>query len=166
VDWRIEPLFEANDVTEGRGGRRRGGPLPPALAKRYGSDMTIAMRSDRPTIVSNFVSTLDGVVAFDTEGRSGGREVSGAFGPRSLPDGPHPRDGRRGARRRWHGPLGQQARLDARPRLPGVGRGIRRVASPSRGWPRRQPTTVIVSASGDIDPPTPVSTPRMCRSCS
>ena len=62
-------------------GRARGGALPPALARRYGSDLTIGLRSDGPTIVANFVTTLDGVVAFDTMGRTGGREVSGGFAP-------------------------------------------------------------------------------------
>ncbi|MFL5650175.1 MAG: dihydrofolate reductase family protein [Chloroflexota bacterium] len=74
--WRIEPLLAAP-----AGGRRRGGPLPPELARRYGADLSIALRDDRPTIVSNFVSTIDGVVAFDREGRTGGREVSGHSAP-------------------------------------------------------------------------------------
>ncbi|MFL5684140.1 MAG: hypothetical protein ACJ77O_13465, partial [Chloroflexota bacterium] len=56
--WRIEPLFVAPTS-----GRRRGGPLPPELARRYGADLSIELRDDRPTIVSNFVSTIDGVVA-------------------------------------------------------------------------------------------------------
>ncbi len=75
--WRIEPLFEAPAPD----GRVRGGSLPPDLAGRYGADLAIALRTDRPTIVSNFVSTIDGVVAFDTDGRTGGREVSGASTP-------------------------------------------------------------------------------------
>ena len=60
--WRIERLFESPDAPL----TARGGALPPALARRYGADLAIALRTDRPTIVSNFVSTLDGVVAFDT----------------------------------------------------------------------------------------------------
>ena len=75
-DWTIERLFSAQAV-----GRRRGGPLPPDLARRYDADLSIALRPDRPTIVSNFVSTIDGVVSFDTQGRTGGREVSGASEP-------------------------------------------------------------------------------------
>jgi riboflavin biosynthesis pyrimidine reductase len=75
--WRIEPLFDTPVPDE----RFRGGRLPPDLARRYGADLVIALRADRPTIVSNFVSTIDGVVAFDTEGRTGGREVSGGSTP-------------------------------------------------------------------------------------
>jgi len=74
--WRIEPLFVSPAT-----GSRRGGPLTPELARRYGADLSIALRRDRPTIVSNFVTTIDGVVAFDTEGRTGGREVSGGSSP-------------------------------------------------------------------------------------
>ena len=76
--WRIEPL---DDAAGRLTGRARGGALPPALTQRYGSDLTIGLRSDGPTIVANFVTTLDGVVAFDTMGRTGGREVSGGFTP-------------------------------------------------------------------------------------
>src|SRR5207342_348497 len=75
-DWRIEPL-----LTPPTDGRRRGGALPLDLARRYAADLSVALRDDRPTIISNFVSTIDGVVAFDTHGRTGGREVSGASEP-------------------------------------------------------------------------------------
>src|SRR4249920_3370720 len=75
-DWRIEPL-----LTPPTDGRRRGGGLPPDLARRYGADLSVTLRADRPTIISNFVGTIDGVVAFDTEGRTGGRQVSGASEP-------------------------------------------------------------------------------------
>lgn len=51
--------------------------LPAALRAMYGGDLTIALRSDRPTVVANFVSTLDGVVAIDPSGRTGGGEISG-----------------------------------------------------------------------------------------
>ena len=77
--WRIEPMPEVSG--QARPGRRRGGALPPALAGRYGSELTIALRAEGPTIVANFVTTIDGVVAFDTAGRTGGREVSGGFEP-------------------------------------------------------------------------------------
>jgi riboflavin biosynthesis pyrimidine reductase len=77
--WRIEPLLGAGSPTPAR--PARGGVLPPALAQRYGSELTIDLRSGGPTIVANFVTTIDGVVAFDTAGRTGGREVSGGFEP-------------------------------------------------------------------------------------
>jgi len=55
--------------------------MPSALSRRYGGELVVPLRTDRPTIVANFVSTLDGVVAFDTEGRSGGGEISGFHEP-------------------------------------------------------------------------------------
>jgi riboflavin biosynthesis pyrimidine reductase len=61
-------------------GPSRGG-LPVALAERYGSDLSIPLRLDRPTIVANFVSTLDGVVSYNTPGAAGGGEISGFFEP-------------------------------------------------------------------------------------
>lgn len=63
------------------GGALRAGTLPAELRDVYGGDLAIPLRPDRPTLVANFVSTLDGVVGFDREGRSGGREVSGFHEP-------------------------------------------------------------------------------------
>lgn len=59
----------------------RGRPMPSALSRRYDGELVLPLRKDRPTIVANFVSTLDGVVAFDTHGRSGGGEISGFHEP-------------------------------------------------------------------------------------
>lgn len=39
----------------------------------------MVLRNDRPTVIANFVSTVDGVVAFDVIGSSGGGEISGFF---------------------------------------------------------------------------------------
>ncbi len=61
--------------------RARGGPLPEILRSRYGSDLAIALRTDRPTVISNFVSTLDGVVSYNTPEGAGGGEISGFFEP-------------------------------------------------------------------------------------
>jgi riboflavin biosynthesis pyrimidine reductase len=58
----------------------RGG-LPVELSARYGSDLWIPLREDRPTVVANFVSTLDGVVSYATPEAAGGGEVSGFFEP-------------------------------------------------------------------------------------
>jgi riboflavin biosynthesis pyrimidine reductase len=77
--WRIEPLLDAGVPAPSRSAR--GGSLPPPLARRYASELTISLRAEGPTIVANFVTTIDGVVAFDTAGRTGGREVSGGFEP-------------------------------------------------------------------------------------
>ena len=76
-DWRIDRTLRGACA----GWTRPRRDLPPDLARRYGADLAIPLRTDRPTIVSNFVSTIDGVVAFDTEGRTGGQEVSGASTP-------------------------------------------------------------------------------------
>ncbi len=59
----------------------RGGRFPAALRAAYAGELRIPLHRDRPTVVANFVSTLDGVVAFDTDGSSGGGEISGFFGP-------------------------------------------------------------------------------------
>ncbi|HET6379713.1 MAG TPA: dihydrofolate reductase family protein [candidate division Zixibacteria bacterium] len=62
-------------------GRLRGGRLPAPLAERYGGDLAIPLREDRPTVVANFVSTLDGVVSYATPEAAGGGEISGFFEP-------------------------------------------------------------------------------------
>jgi riboflavin biosynthesis pyrimidine reductase len=52
--------------------------LPSELAKRFGGELIIDLQPDRPTIVGNFVSSLDGVVALgQSEANSGGGEISG-----------------------------------------------------------------------------------------
>lgn len=151
VAWRIEPLLDAPRLLDRH---LRGGVLPPPLARRFGADLTIPLRRDRPTIVSNFVSTLDGVIAFDTMGRSGGREVSGGFTPDRF--------------------LMGLLRATADAVLVGAGTvrsGSRHVWTPGHvhppstaafaTWRRHlglappQPTTVIVTASGWIDPEHP-----------
>ena len=69
----LERLWDGQPIE----GRRRGGRFPPELKAGYDGELVIGLRHDRPTIVANFVSTIDGVVAFDTAGQSGGGEVSG-----------------------------------------------------------------------------------------
>ncbi|HEX2142098.1 MAG TPA: dihydrofolate reductase family protein [Candidatus Limnocylindria bacterium] len=61
--------------------RVRGGSLPSALEDRYGGPLAIALRTGRPTVVANFVSTLDGVVSYNTPEAAGGGEISGFFEP-------------------------------------------------------------------------------------
>jgi riboflavin biosynthesis pyrimidine reductase len=61
-----------------RGGvEYRGGALPAALHDAYGTDLWIPLRSDRPTVIANFVSTIDGVTSFNIPKGGGGSEVSG-----------------------------------------------------------------------------------------
>lgn len=78
VPWTIEPVWRAPTRTDLM---TRGGALPADLAARYAGDLALPLRADRPTVVANFVSTLDGVVAFDPGGPGGGRAVSGDFEP-------------------------------------------------------------------------------------
>jgi riboflavin biosynthesis pyrimidine reductase len=57
---------------------RRGGSLPAPLSDRFAGELTIDLLQDRPTIVANFVTSLDGVVALGpSEPSAGGGEISG-----------------------------------------------------------------------------------------
>jgi hypothetical protein len=73
----LEPLIMAGPTS----GRVRGGHLSAALRARYGSDLSIPLRADRPTTIVNFVSTLDGVISYNTPEAAGGGEISGQFEP-------------------------------------------------------------------------------------
>jgi riboflavin biosynthesis pyrimidine reductase len=59
----------------------RGSGMPPDLERRYGGLLTIPLRSDRPTVMANFVSTIDGIVALGTGELSGGGPISGFHEP-------------------------------------------------------------------------------------
>ena len=52
----------------------------PALVDMYDGPLTIPLRDDRPTVIANFVQTIDGVVTLDPDGREGSGAVSG-FSP-------------------------------------------------------------------------------------
>src|SRR5205085_435817 len=52
-------------------------PLPPELGALYGR-LQFPAHPGRPHVIGNFVTTLDGVVALATPGRSGGGEISGS----------------------------------------------------------------------------------------
>jgi riboflavin biosynthesis pyrimidine reductase len=53
--------------------------LADALRAEYGGDLRFpAAPPNRPLVVANFVSTLDGVTSFDIPGKSGGAPISGA----------------------------------------------------------------------------------------
>lgn len=127
----------------------RGGELPTALQDAYGGDISIQLRTDRPTVIANFVSTLDGVVSFNVPGQAGGGEVSGFFEPdrfvmgllRSLSDAVLIGAGtlRDTAKHIWSPayvhPASAAAFAELRTQL---GLAI-------------QPTTVVVTSSGNID---------------
>jgi riboflavin biosynthesis pyrimidine reductase len=54
-------------------------PLPIELARLYGS-LRFPPHSQRPYVIGNFVSTLDGVVSLEVAGHAGGGDISG-FNP-------------------------------------------------------------------------------------
>jgi hypothetical protein len=51
--------------------------LPEELRILYGGDLRFLAYDDRPYVIGNFVSTLDGVVSFEIPGKSGGGDISG-----------------------------------------------------------------------------------------
>jgi riboflavin biosynthesis pyrimidine reductase len=74
----LEPMWQAPDEVRVEQVELRGGRLPDGLADRFEGELTFALRQDRPTIVANFVSTLDGAVALGPgEPNAGGGEISG-----------------------------------------------------------------------------------------
>ena len=68
----LQPLESLYDVEYGRDLLR----FPPELAKLYGS-LGFPRHSDRPYILGNFVTTLDGVVELDVSSHPGGGDISG-----------------------------------------------------------------------------------------
>jgi riboflavin biosynthesis pyrimidine reductase len=128
----------------------RGGQLPPELAARFDGDLTIDLQSDRPTIVGNFVSSLDGVVALgQSEANSGGGEISGFSDAdrymmallRAMADVVVVGAGtlRVGRRHVWTAAHLQPALANAF------------AAWRSELWLTPQPTTIVVTASGNLD---------------
>jgi len=155
-DSRLERLWDpATDPAAPAPSRPdvRGDRLPSGLGDRYDGDLRVALRPDRPTVIANFVSTIDGAVAFDTDGSTGGGEVSGfADADRFV-----------------------MGLLRAMADVVLVGAGTVR-AAPTHEWtPRRvqpgsaglyaawreamgislQPTTIVATASGSLDPKHP-----------
>jgi riboflavin biosynthesis pyrimidine reductase len=147
--WPVEPLWGAG--TEPPEGPARGGTLPADLRARYASPLWIPVRVGRPTIVANFVSSLDGVVALDRIGASGGREISGGFEPdrfvmgllRATADAVLVGAGTVRASR-THGWTPAHAHPAS---LGGYGAWRRQL-----GLTAASPVTVIVSASGALEP--------------
>ncbi|HEV2237073.1 MAG TPA: dihydrofolate reductase family protein [Ktedonobacterales bacterium] len=68
----LEPLRTMFDTSS-----LPGVPLPEPLAALYGGGLSFALPGDRPLVLGNFVSTLDGVVELDAPGKLGGGPISG-----------------------------------------------------------------------------------------
>jgi riboflavin biosynthesis pyrimidine reductase len=162
----LEALWQAAEApTEDA----RGAEMPPELEARYGGRLTVPLATDRPTVIANFVSTIDGVVALGPGEPTGGGPISGFNEPdrfvmgllRSLADvvligagtlrgstahrwtPAHVNPGSAASFARWRAQMGLAA----------------------------EPTTIVVSATGDLpvnhpglnDPSIPVlvaTTPR------
>ncbi len=143
----LEPLWEAAAEP---GPSRRGGRLPDALAARFAGELAFELRADRPMVVANFVSSIDGVVALGPDEKStGGGEISGFSEAdrfmmallRCLADVVIVGAGtvRVGRNHEW-------TARNLRPDLAPVFAEWRRELGLAP-----QPTTVVVTASGDVD---------------
>ena len=73
----LQTLWEA----DGSSVETRGFGMPLDLERRYGGLLAIPLRPDRPTVMANFVSTVDGIVALGTGELSGGGPISGFHEP-------------------------------------------------------------------------------------
>jgi riboflavin biosynthesis pyrimidine reductase len=144
----IKPLVASRPQSAGLS-EVRGGQLPAALADAYGSNLAIPLRGDRPTFISNFVSTVDGVVSYKVPGKAGGGEISGFFEPdrfvmgllRSVSDAVLIGAGtlRAAPAHKWSpGHVHPASRADYQAQRETLG------LAP-------EPTTIVVSASGDLD---------------
>lgn len=65
----IKTLFEASPQSTAA--------FPAELAALYDGGLTLTPPDDRPLVLANFVSTIDGVVSYALPGRSGGGEIGG-----------------------------------------------------------------------------------------
>jgi riboflavin biosynthesis pyrimidine reductase len=146
----LDVLLEAAAPRMGTGPDNdvRGGVPPAELARRYGGPLAIPLHAGRPTLIANFVQSLDGVVALPGGPRGGGSDISGGAEPDRF----------------------VMALLRALADTVMVGAGTVR-AAPAHEWTPRgaaprwatacstwraelglapQPTTVVVSAAGDL----------------
>jgi riboflavin biosynthesis pyrimidine reductase len=145
----LEPLWEAPEPPT-IPVDRRGGLLPASLADRYSGNLVVDLLDDRPTVIANFVSSLDGVVALAAgNAGAGGRDISGFSEAdqfmmallRGLADVVVVGAGtvRGGHRHVW-------TAAHLQPALAGVFAAWR-----AEMWLAPQPTTIIVTASGNLD---------------
>jgi riboflavin biosynthesis pyrimidine reductase len=145
----LEPLWESTEPA-GDAVDRRGGLLPPSLAARFPGELNVDLRADRPTVIANFVTSLDGVVALGpTEPTAGGGEISGFSEAdrfmmallRGLADVVIVGAGtlRAGRRHVW-------TATHLQPDLAAVFESWR-----GELWLTPQPTTIVVTGSGNLD---------------
>jgi riboflavin biosynthesis pyrimidine reductase len=128
---------------------RRGGLLPSQLADRFPGELIIDLLDERPTVVANFVTSLDGVVAMSPDGGAGGGDISGFSEAdrymmallRGLADVVVVGAGtvRVGHRHVWTAAHVQPDLAEAF------------AAWRSEMWLAPQPTTIVVTASGNLD---------------
>ncbi len=145
---RLERLWERQIE---HGSSARGGHFPVSLRDGYDGELQVNLHRQRPTVIANFVSTLDGVVALDADGSSGGGEVSGFFDPdrfvmgllRSLADVV----------------LVGAGTVRAAPTHEWTARRVHPASSKTyAAWRRRigipsaQPMTIVATARGQLDP--------------
>jgi hypothetical protein len=64
----LETLFETK--------RGKAVPLPPSLARLYGS-LRMPLPRSHPHVYSNFVTTLDGVISLNAKGHASGADIGG-----------------------------------------------------------------------------------------
>ena len=74
----LELLWQAPAMA---GTHVRGQGMPAELTRRYGGELLIPVRSGHPTVLANFVSSIDGVVAYGDDALAGGGLVSGYHEP-------------------------------------------------------------------------------------
>jgi len=80
ADAALETLWSARDSATAPD-RVRGRPMPRELSDRYDGLLEVPIRDDRPTLLVNFVSSLDGVVALGPDEPQGGGVISASFEP-------------------------------------------------------------------------------------
>ena len=150
----LEPLWHAPESLPADGVDARGGLLPPTLAARFMGELAVTLIPERPTVIANFVSTVDGAVALGpSEPAAGGGEISGFSDAdrfmmallRGLADVVIVGAGtvRVGNRHRWTAGYLQ----------PALAADF--AAWRAELWLSAQPTMVVVTASGNLDPTHP-----------
>ena len=75
----LDVLYDT--TSDGAASGVRGRHMPTELQRRYDGDLLIPLHDGRPTVLANFVATLDGIVAFGGGELSGGGLVSGFHEP-------------------------------------------------------------------------------------